>query len=103
MARSSIGAGYRSFKAERWVRLPYGLLQSERSEVWLSRQFGELEIVGSNPTVLTETTQKHRAEVQLGARLVWDQEVFGSTPRCPTQRKGRRGLVAHVRLITEPR
>ena len=57
---------------------------SERSEVWLSRQFGELEIVGSNPTVLTERTKRHRAEVQLGARLVWDQEVFGSTPRCPT-------------------
>ena len=65
-------------------RVGRGLLTSERSEVRLSRQFGELEIVGSNPTVLTKCTKQHRAEVQLGARLVWDQEVFGSTPRCPT-------------------
>ena len=82
MACSSIGAGYRPFKAEKWVRFPYGLLTSERSEVWLSRQFGELEIVGSIPTVLTERTKHFRAEVQLGARLVWDQE-----PCC--QRNGR--------------
>ena len=54
MARSSIGTGYRPFKAERCVQFPYGLLTSERSEVWLSRQFRELEIVGSIPTVLTE-------------------------------------------------
>ena len=38
------------------------------------------------------------------ARLLWEQEGFGSTPRCPTEMKnGRRGLVAQVRLITEPR
>lgn len=48
-------------------------VQSERGEGWSSRQFGELEIVGSNPTVLTQNGD------------------------------GRRGLVAHARLITEPR
>ena len=56
-ARSSIGAGYRPFKAERWVRFPYELLetfQSERGEVWLSHLVGGQGIVGSNPTVLTD-------------------------------------------------
>ena len=36
-----------------WVRLPDGVLEAERGEAWLSRQVGDLEIVGSNPTVLT--------------------------------------------------
>ena len=53
MARSSNGSGCETLILAAWVRLPYGLLVSERSEAWLSRQFGELEIVGSNPTVLT--------------------------------------------------
>jgi len=56
----------------------------------------------------------------MGARLLWEQEDLGSTPRCPTdsrlslresfaafaERKattGSRGLVAHTRLITESR
>jgi hypothetical protein len=70
MARSSIGEGYRSFKAERWVRFPYGLL--------------------------------HRVQVQMEARLLWEQEVLGSTPRCLTL-EGSRGLVAPVVLIRPPR
>jgi hypothetical protein len=56
LARSSIGKGYCPFKAERWVRFPYGLLQRD---------------------------EKLRAEVQMEARLLWEQEVFGSTPRRP--------------------
>ena len=47
----------------------------------LSRLVGGQEIVGSNPTVLTD----NRAEVQMEARLLWEQEGLGSTPRCPTQ------------------
>jgi hypothetical protein len=34
---------------------------------------------GSIPTVLTD----NRAEVQMEARLLWEQEGFGSTPRRP--------------------
>ena len=61
-----------------------------------SRLVGGQEIVGSNPTVLTDET--FRAEVQMGARLFWEQEDLGSTPSCPTQ-QGSRGLVAQVVLI----
>ncbi len=35
------------------------------------------------------------------ARLLWEQEGFGSTPKRPTN--GSRGLVAQTRLITELR
>jgi hypothetical protein len=38
------------------------------------------QIVGSIPTVLTN----YRAEVQMEARLLWEQEGFGSTPKRPT-------------------
>ena len=98
-ARSSIGAGYRSFKAERGVQFPYGLLTSGRSELVIApirgtgdRQFGHrsADRPDWSPTVLTKRRKQHRAEVQLGARLVWDQEVFGSNPRCPTQERSSR-------------
>ena len=40
----------------------------------------------------------------MGARLPWEQEVFGSTPRRPTGcEDGSRGLVAQARLISELR
>ena len=42
---------------------------------------GGQEIVGSIPTVLTD----NRAEVQMEARLLWEQEGFGSTPKRPTE------------------
>ena len=69
-----------------------------------SRLVGDQEIAGSNPAVLTDI----RAEVQMGARLLWEQEqrwlfaasaAGGSTPGCPTL-NGSRGLVAQTRLIT---
>ncbi len=81
------------------VRFPYGLLakhESERGEAWISRLVGGQEIVGSNPTFLTDET--FRAEVQMGARLFWEQE-----PRLREKRRfdpelpdsnGSRGLVA---------
>ena len=53
---------------------------SERGEAWLSRLVGGQEIAGSNPAVLIDD----RAEVQMEARLLWEQEGLGSTPRCPT-------------------
>ena len=62
------------------VRFPHGVLTSERSEAWLSRLAGGQETVCSNPTVLTD----NRAEVQMAARLLWEQEGFGSTPKRPT-------------------
>ena len=39
---------------------------------------------GSTPC---RSTGKHnyRAQVQMGARLLWEQEDLGSTPRCPTE------------------
>ena len=46
--------------------------------------------------VLTEKDK--RAEVQMGARLLREQEGSGSTPECPTL-NGSRGLVAQTRLI----
>ena len=46
----------------------------------VSRLAGGQEIVGSIPTVLTN----YRAEVQMEARLLWEQEGFGSTPKRPT-------------------
>ena len=70
-----------------------------------SRLVGDQEIAGSNPAVLTGDK---RAEVQMGARLLWEQEqrwlfaasaAGGSTPGCPTL-NGSRGLVAQTRLIT---
>ena len=69
-----------------------------------SRLVGDQEIAGSNPAVLTDI----RAEVQMGARLLGEQEqrwlfaasaAGGSTPGCPTL-NGSRGLVAQTRLIT---
>lgn len=37
----------------------------------------------------------------MGARLPWEQEVLGSTPRRPTDcDDGSRGLVAQTRLIS---
>ena len=48
----------------------------------------------------------------MGARVVWDHEVFGSTPRYPTyqtrlltkrETHGRRELVAQLPLIQEAR
>jgi hypothetical protein len=56
---------------------------------------GDQETAGSNPAVLTENK---RAEVQMGARLLREQEGPGSTPGCPTW-NGSRGLVAQTRLI----
>ena len=46
----------------------------------VSRLAGGKKIVGSIPTVLTN----NRAEVQMEARLLWEQEGFGSTPKRPT-------------------
>ena len=40
--------------AEVWVRFPLDAYSACR-EVWSSRQFWELKIVGSNPTRLTKT------------------------------------------------
>ena len=80
MPRSSNGSGSRAFNPQIGVRLPYGVLKTERSEAWLSRLLGGQEIAGSNPAVLTS----NRAEVQMVARLLWEQEGLGSTPRCPT-------------------
>ena len=34
----------------------------------------------------TDFFSDNRVEVQMGARLLWEQEGLGSTPRCPTQR-----------------
>ncbi len=45
---------------------------TERSEAWLSRLVGGQEIAGSNPAVLTDKT--YRVEVQMEARLFWEQE-----------------------------
>ena len=56
---------------------------TDKSRTWrslVSRLAGGQEIVGSIPTVLTN----NRAEVQMGARLLWEQEGFGSTPKRPT-------------------
>ena len=100
MPRSSNGLGSRFFNPQTGVRFPYGVLakhESERGEAWLSRLVGGQEIVGSNPTVLTD--RRLWAQVQMGARLLWEQKVSGSTPECPT-RSGSRGLVAQIRLIT---
>ena len=85
MPRSSNGSGSRAFNPLIGARFPYGLLrqlQSERREAWSSRLVGGQEIVGSNPAVLTDETI--RAEVQMEARLFWEQEGLGSTPGCPT-------------------
>ncbi len=38
---------------------------------------------GSTPCRSTDKNN-NRAEVQMGARLLWEQEDLGSTPRCPT-------------------
>ena len=46
-----------------------------------SRQVGDLEIAGSNPAVLTGK----RAKVQMGERLLREQEGLGSTPGRPTR------------------
>ena len=80
MPRSSNGSGSRAFNPQIGVRFPYGVLKTERSEAWLSRLVGGQEIAGSNPAVLTG----NRAEVQMVARLLWEQEGLGSTPGCPT-------------------
>jgi hypothetical protein len=56
----------------------------------------EFRHAGSNPAVLTGNK---RAEVQMEARLLREQEGSGSTPECPTL-QGSRGLVAQTRLIT---
>ena len=89
------------------VRFPHGVLKSERSEAWYRAWLGAKRPsvrapigrqAGLVPTVLTD----NRAEVQMGARLLWEQEGFGSTPKRPTYH-GSRGLVAQTRLITELR
>ncbi len=87
MPRSSNGSGSRAFNPQIGVRFPYGVLETERSEAWLSRLVGGQErptlrvgARGSNPAVLTS----NRAEVQMVARLLWEQEDLGSTPSCPT-------------------
>ncbi len=67
------------------VRFPYGVLskhKSERSEAWLSRLVGGQETAGSNRAVLIN--EIYRVEVQMEARLFWEQEGLGSTPGCPT-------------------
>jgi hypothetical protein len=78
--------GYRSFKAERWVQLPYELLElneSERGVVWLSRLAGGQEFAGSNPAVLT--CVKKRAEVQRPTGI--------HAGRCPWFKSSRPDLV----------
>ncbi len=54
LPRSSNGSGSRFFNPQTGVRFSYGVLNNDR------------------------------VEVQLEARLFWEQEGFGSTPRYPT-------------------
>jgi hypothetical protein len=78
MPRSSNGSGSRFFNPQTGVRFPYGVFakhESECGEAWLSRLVGGQEIVGSNPAVLTD--EAIRAEVQMEARLFWEQEGLG--------------------------
>jgi hypothetical protein len=70
--RSSSGTGYRSFKAERRVRLPHGVLCSGR------RAFGMWE--------------------SLAIRLPWEQENAGSNPAIPTQALKR--LTSSIQFVS---
>ena len=81
-ARSTSGEVIGLSSRAGWVRLPHGLLEHQyvaKSGIALP---GGQENAGSNPAVLTDI----RVEVQMGARLLWEQEGLGSTPSCPTQR-----------------
>ena len=88
MARSSSGEVIGLSSRVGWVRLPHGLLKQQHDQNVAKPGYrvrlGGLEIAGSNPAVLTEGAQNNRAEVQMEARLLWEQEDLGSTPRCPT-------------------
>ena len=50
--------------------IPIGAADTGGSEVEMSRQFRELEIVGSNPTGLTEGTKPASLEVYVEALLL---------------------------------
>ncbi len=66
------------------VQLPAGPLaakpQSSRHERVESRSD---DCIDCGP-LSTHYSLTIRAEVQMGARLLWEQEDLGSTPRCPT-------------------
>ena len=81
MPRSSNGSGRWTFDPPIGVRLPYGVLATERSEAWLSRLVGGQEIAGSNPAVLTD----NRDVGQRLARVFWEHEIVGSSPTFPTE------------------
>ena len=82
MPRSSNGSGSRAFNPQIGVRFPYGVLETERSEAWLSRLVGGQEIAGSNPAVLTD----NRDVGQRLACVFWEHEIVGSNPTFPTWR-----------------
>ena len=70
LPRSSNGSGSRFFNPQIGVRFSYGVLEAFSKTV-----------VGP----VFEMPAKHfRVEVQLEARLFWEQEGLGSTPGCPT-------------------
>ena len=70
LPRSSNGSGSRFFNPQIGVRFSYGVLEAVSKTV-------------AGP-VLKCPRNIFRVEVQLEARLFWEQEGFGSTPRYPT-------------------
>src|SRR5438270_9078064 len=90
MARSTSGEVIGLSSRLGGVQLPHGSLRSRTWRSLVSRS-PRRQIVGSNPTVLTN----NRAEVQMEARLLWEQEgpirasmpdrCPGSTPKRPTE------------------
>ena len=88
MPRSSNGPGQWTFDPPIGVRFPYGVLEAERGEAWLSRLVGGQErptlrvgARGSNPAVLTDK----RDVGQRLACVLWKHDVVGSSPTVPTE------------------